>query len=250
MPIQLPGFAGGDRTSIDLPAAQEELLKALIATGKPVVVVLQNGSALAVNYAAEHAAAILEAWYPGEEGGTAIAETLAGQNNPGGRLPITIYHSTEQLPAFDDYRMQGRTYRYFTQQPLFAFGSGLSYTKFSYGDVKTSTTTAGAIEVRGTVTNTGSVAGDEVAEVYLQQPKADLTPRLTLAAFKRVHLAPGESRSLTFALDPRTLSQVDATGARAVLPGTYRVSMGGAQPDTASFGGTTFTVSQKQDLPR
>src|SRR5208337_760061 len=134
MPIKLDGFSGGDRTDIKLPAAQEDLLKALIETGKPVVVVLQNGSALAVNYAAEHAAAILEAWYPGEEGGTAIAETLEGTNNPGGRLPVTFYQSVAQLPPFTNYSVFGLTYRYFSEQPLYPFGYGLSYSTFAYSD--------------------------------------------------------------------------------------------------------------------
>jgi beta-glucosidase len=131
MPIQLEGFSGGDRTAINLPAVQEELLKAVAATGKPVVVVSENGSALALNWASEHAAALLEAWYPGEEGGTAIAETLAGDNSPAGRLPITFSSSLDELPPFDNYAMQGRTYRYFTCKPLFRFGDGLSYTTFA-----------------------------------------------------------------------------------------------------------------------
>ena len=136
MPIHVPGFAGGDRTDIDLPAVQKQLLESLAETGKPLVVVLLNGSALAVNWAQQHAAAILEAWYPGEEGGAAIAETLSGVNNPSGRLPVTFYASTDQLPAFDDYSMNGRTYRYLYTKPLYGFGFGLSYSKFAYSGVK------------------------------------------------------------------------------------------------------------------
>jgi len=136
MPVKLAGFSGGDRTAIDLPAAQEDLLKALGATGKPLIVVLQNGSALAVSWAQQHANAILEAWYPGEEGGTAIAETLAGGNNPSGRLPLTFYSSLSQVPAFEQYSMKGRTYRYFSDKPLYGFGFGLSYTSFAYSDLK------------------------------------------------------------------------------------------------------------------
>ena len=132
MPVKLEGFSGGDRTSIDLPAAQEDLLKALAATGKPLIVILQNGSALAVNWAKEHANAVLEAWYPGEEGGTAIAETLAGDNNPAGRLPLTFYASLKQVPPFTEYSMKGRTFRYFSDKPLYGFGYGLSYTSFEY----------------------------------------------------------------------------------------------------------------------
>src|SRR5262249_14389148 len=136
--VSLPGFKGGDRTSLDLPSEEEDLLRALKETGKPLVIVLMNGSALAVNWAAQNANAILEAWYPGEEGGTAIGETLAGANNPAGRLPVTFYKGVEQLPAFEDYSMKNRTYRYFTGQALYPFGYGLSYSKFQYSDVKVS----------------------------------------------------------------------------------------------------------------
>ena len=138
MPIQVPGFKGGDRTDIGLPEAQQQLLEALAATGKPLVVVLMSGSAVAVNWAQEHAAAVLEAWYPGEEGGTAIAETLAGVNNPSGRLPVTFYASLDQLPPFEDYSMQNRTYRYFQGKPLYGFGYGLSYSTFEYSNLKLS----------------------------------------------------------------------------------------------------------------
>src|SRR5206468_3421951 len=128
MPVDQPGFAGGDRTNLEMPRAEEELLQGLTATGKPLVVVLMNGSALGVNWEKAHANAILEAWYSGEEGGTAIAETLSGKNNPAGRLPVTFYKDTHQLPHFEDYSMKGRTYRYFEGEPLWPFGYGLSYT--------------------------------------------------------------------------------------------------------------------------
>ena len=191
MPVKLEGFSGGDRTSIDLPAVQEDLLKALAATGKPMIVVLQNGSALAVNWAQEHANAILEAWYPGEEGGTAIAETLAGDNNPAGRLPLTFYSSLSQVPKFEDYSMRARTYRYFDGKPLYGFGYGLSYTTFAYSNLKVpSEVKAGdPVADEGAVKNTGSVAGDEVVELYLSQPKAFETPIRVLAGFQRVHLS-------------------------------------------------------------
>ena len=139
MQVSLPGFKGGDRTSIDLPKPEEDLLEAVAATGKPVILVLTNGSALAVNWANEHANAILDAFYPGEEGGTAVADTLSGKNNPAGRLPVTFYKSVDQLPPFEDYAMKGRTYRYFTGTPLYPFGYGLSYTKFSYSDLSVPT---------------------------------------------------------------------------------------------------------------
>src|SRR5258708_26624609 len=138
MKVELPGFKGGDRTSLDLPKEEEDLLEALSATGKPLVVVLLNGSALSVNWAKEHANAILDAWYSGEEGGTAIAQTLAGVNNPAGPLPVTIYRSVEQLPAFEDYSMKNRTYPSVEGQPLFPFGHGLSYSKFPYTNLKLS----------------------------------------------------------------------------------------------------------------
>ena len=136
MRVSIPGFAGGDRTDLNLPASQEALLEAAAATGKPLVVVLTSGSALAANYAAEHAAAVLELWYGGEEAGTAIAETLAGVNNPAGRLPVTFYRSVDQLPPFDNYSMDGRTYRYFKGDALYGFGFGLSYSKFAYSKLK------------------------------------------------------------------------------------------------------------------
>ncbi len=209
MPLKVEGFAGGDRTDIVLPAVQRELLEALAATGKPLVVVMLNGSALAVNWAAQHADAVLEAWYPGQAGAQAIAETLAGKNNPGGRLPMTFYASKDQLPAFDDYTMANRTYRYFKGKPLFGFGYGLSYTSFAYSQAKVSATQLHAGEtltVEADVTNTGKRAGDEVAQLYLIPPSSPASPALALEGFERVHLDAGETRHLRFTLDPRQLS--------------------------------------------
>ncbi|WP_158790171.1 glycoside hydrolase family 3 protein [Granulicella sp. L60] len=254
MPVKLDGFSGGDRTSINLPAVQEDLLKALSATGKPLVVVLQNGSALAVNWAQEHANGILEAWYPGEEGGTAIAETLAGDNNPAGRLPLTFYASLDQVPAFESYSMQGRTYRYFPGKPLYGFGFGLSYTSFSYSGIKvpSAKVTAGQpVLVEGEVKNTGKVAGDEVVELYLTQPRGFETPLRVLAAFTRVHLAPGQSTHVGLTIDPRTLGQVDAKGNRVILPGDYVVSLGGTQPGgPGAVQDARFVVSGTSELPK
>ena len=254
MPVKLEGFSGGDRTAINLPAAQEELLKAVAATGKPLVVVLQNGSALAVNWAAEHAQAVLEAWYPGEEGGTAIAETLAGDNNPAGRLPLTFYSSLSQLPSFEDYSMKGRTYRYFTGKPLYGFGYGLSYATFAYSNVKAPPASVKAgepVAVEADVKNTGSVAGDEVVELYLMQPKADETPLRLLAGFSRVHLTPGQSTHVGFTIDPRSLGQVDAKGNRVIVPGEYSVSIGGTQPgESASVQTAKFTITGTSQLPK
>ena len=254
MPVKLEGFAGGDRTAIALPAAQEDLLKALAATGKPLIVVLQNGSALAVNWAQQHAAAVLEAWYPGEEGGNAIAATLAGDNNPAGRLPLTFYASLDQLPAFDDYTMQHRTYRYFTGKPLYSFGYGLSYTTFAYTPLQTPTTAVNAgepVTLEADVKNSGAVAGDEVAELYLTQPAGFETPHRELAGFQRVHLAPGESRHLRFTLDPRSLGQVNEQGTRVILPGTYTVSLGSTQPGEGVATQTaTFAITGHAELPK
>jgi beta-glucosidase len=254
MPIKLEGFSGGDRTAIDLPAVQEELLKALIATGKPVVVVLENGSALAVNYASEHAGAILEAWYPGEEGGTAIAETLAGDNNPAGRLPITFYSSLSQVPPFDDYAMKNRTYRYLADKPLFAFGYGLSYTTFSYGPIRLASSTVKAgdpIHVEGEVKNTGNIPGDEVVELYLTQPHTDISPRVILAGFTRVHLDPNQSTKVGFDVDPRSLGEVGVDGERIIQPGKYTLSLGGSQPGGLPDPPTAaFTIKGQQKLPK
>ena len=235
MEVSEPGFKGGDRTSIDLPKPEEDLLEALVATGKPVVLVMTNGSALAVNWAKEHANAILDAWYPGEEGGAAVAETLSGKNNPAGRLPVTFYTGVDQLPPFDNYAMQGRTYRYFEGKPLYPFGYGLSYTTFSYSDLKlpTAATAAGQpVSAEVTVTNTGKVAGDEVAQLYLNFPEVKGAPLRALRAFERVHLAPGQSQTLHFALKPRDLSMVSEAGEPIIAPGKYLVAVGGGQPGT------------------
>jgi len=253
MPVHLEGFSGGDRTSINLPTVQEDLLKAVAATGKPLIVVLQNGSALAVNWAAQNANAIFETWYPGEEGGTAIAETLAGDNNPAGRLPLTFYASNDQLPPFEDYSMTHRTYRYFDGKPLYAFGYGLSYTTFAYSHLRLPSTIAAGdyVPVAVTVTNTGSVAGDEVLEVYLTQPRGFETPRRILADFLRVHLAPGQATEAHLNLTPRSIAQVDEKGNRIILPGTYTISLGGSQPSDASSTQTaTFTITGTKELPK
>jgi len=256
MRVNAPGFSGGDRTSIDLPDVQMQMLEAVAKTGKPVVVVLLNGSALAVNWARENARAILEAWYPGQSGGQAIAETLSGNNNPAGRLPITFYTGADQLPAFDDYSMANRTYRYFSGHPLFEFGDGLSYSTFTYSHLRLSAATvhAGApLTVEADVTNTGKRAGDEVAELYLTPPHSDVSPRLNLAGFERVHLAPGATRHLIFHLNPRDLSEVDDKGNRAVTAGQFRISLGGSQPDGVAGSGVAskeFTISGSYPLPK
>jgi beta-glucosidase len=254
MPVKLAGFSGGDRASIDLPATQEDLLKGLATTGKPLIVVLQNGSALAVNWAQQHANAILEAWYPGAEGGTAIAETLAGDNNPAGRLPLTFYSSLSQVPPFEEYSMRGRTYRYLADKPLYGFGFGLSYSTFAYSNLKISSESVKAgdpVTVEADVKNTGAMPGDEVAELYLTQPKAYETPLRVLAGFKRIHLGAGESAHVSLTVDPRSLGQVDEKGIRVIVPGEYTVSLAGAQPQDAASGQTgKFTVLGKAELSK
>ena len=237
MPVDEEGFKGGDRTSLDLPKPEQELLEAVSATGKPVVLVLANGSALAVNWAKEHVNAILESWYAGEEGGAAIAETLSGKNNPAGRLPVTFYTGVEQLPPFEDYSMNGRTYRYFKGKPLYPFGYGLSYTTFSYNDLKLSKDSIKAgdpLTVEVTMTNTGKRDGDEVAQVYLSFPNVAGAPLRALRAFKRIYLKAGEAQKLRFELKERDLSMVNDAGEPLIAEGQYSVSVGGGQPDTGS----------------
>ncbi|HUD30761.1 MAG TPA: glycoside hydrolase family 3 C-terminal domain-containing protein [Novosphingobium sp.] len=241
MRVNAPGFANGDRTSLDLPAPQEQLLRQLHAAGKPVVLVLMSGSAMSVNWAQDNLPAIVEAWYPGGVGGRAVADLIAGDFSPAGRLPVTFYASADQLPAFGDYAMKGRTYRYFAGKPLYPFGFGLSYTRFAYATPKAAgrVATGGSLEVATRVTNAGKRAGDEVVQLYLRHDAAPGTtgPRHALQGFTRVHLQPGESREVRFTLDARALSSVDAGGGRAVQPGEVSVWVGGGQPDTGAPGG-------------
>jgi beta-glucosidase len=253
MRIRIPGFDGGDRTSIDLPAPQQKLLEVLAATGKPLVVVLQSGSAVALNWASQHANAILEAWYPGVDGGTAIARTLAGLNNPAGRLPVTFYASLDGLPAFTDYSFKNRTYRYFTGKPLWGFGYGLSYSGFKYGEVKLSADSLKAgdpLTATVTVTNASQTAGDEVVEVYLKTPQAD-GPIHSLVGFERVSIPAGGSKDVSIVIDPRTMSSVDDAGNRSILAGKYSLALGGAQPqETDAKSEASFTVTGTMALPK
>jgi beta-glucosidase len=237
MPIDQPGFIGGDRTSLDMPRPEEELVQAVAASHKPLVVVLMNGSALGVNWEKAHANAILEAWYPGEEGGAAIAATLSGKNNPAGRLPVTFYKDVRQLPSFEDYSMKGRTYRYFEGEPLWPFGYGLSYTAFKYSGLSLPGATVNAgepVNVAVTVTNIGKLAGDEVVQLYLRFPQMSGAPRRALRGFQRVHLSPGASQKVEFHLQSRDLSMVTEAGDIIVAQGKYTVSVGGGQPDTGA----------------
>ena len=230
MPVKIPGFEGGDRTSLDLPAPQQALLEAIAGSGKPLVVVLLNGSALGIHWAQQHANAILEAWYPGEEGGTAIADTLAGDNNPSGRLPVTFYKSVADLPPFTDYSMHGRTYRYFKGEALYRFGDGLSYSRFVYRGIGPGTL---SVEVE----NTSDRDGDDVVQVYMrpQQPTPDFAPIRKLVAFQRIHLRAHEKKEVHFALDDAELSGVTEQGQRVRLTAVH-FDIGGHQPGAGTIG--------------
>jgi beta-glucosidase len=198
------------------------------------VVVLLNGSALSVNWAGENVPAILEAWYPGEEGGSAIADVLFGDYNPGGRLPVTFYKSVDQLPPFEDYNMRGRTYRYFKGDPLYPFGFGLSYTSFKYENLKLSAKSIKAgegVKVSVDVRNAGDRAGDEVVQLYVTDVVASVpTPIRSLAGIKRIFLKPGEKQTVSFTLGAERMTVIDNKGKRVVEPGEFTVSVGGKQP--------------------
>jgi beta-glucosidase len=235
MAIKVEGFSGGDKTSLDLPADQRRLLEQAKALGKPLVVVLMNGSAIDLSWAKDNASAILEAWYPGQSGGLAVANVLAGKSDPGGRLPLTFYRSLADLPAFDDYSMKGRTYRYYTGTPVYPFGAGLSYTSFSYAPVRIAPVKGApenGVVVTTEVANTGGREGDEVVQLYLTPPGFEGAPRLALRGFQRVSLKPGERRQVSFRLSPRDLSFVTRDGIRQLTPGQYGVSVGSGQPGT------------------
>ncbi len=228
----------GDRSYLDLPGEQGHLLEAIHATGTPVVVVLVNGSAVAINFANEHVSAILEAWYPGQAGGAAVADVLFGDANPGGRLPVTFYRSVMDLPPFEDYRMnhmQGRTYRYFTGQPLFPFGFGLSYTTFAYSNLEIHPESVEAgkpVAVSVQVKNTGQLRGEEVVQLYLQDEAASYpVPRLQLVGFRRIPLDPGEMQVVDFTVTAEQMALVDDHGQWLVEPGVFRLWAGGCQPD-------------------
>jgi beta-glucosidase len=244
MKIKLEGFSGGDRTNLNLPAVQEELLEAVLVTGKPVVVVLENGGALAVNKAQAGADAVLLAGYGGQQGGNAVADVLFGDYNPAGRLPVTYYKSVDQLPPFEDYDMKERTYRFFTGEPLYPFGYGLSYTTFAYSNlVLAGEATAGEpVSVRVTVSNTGRRSGEEVVELYLTDEKAS-TPRPVrqLEGFSRIMLKPGESREAEFTLQPRQFSIINNEGRRVIEPGYFTISVGGKQPGFKGYSDASTT---------
>jgi beta-glucosidase len=232
MKVPVEGFSGGDRVALGIPRAQEDLMKAVAATRKPVVLVLLNGSAVAVNWAADHIPAIVEAWYPGQAGGAALADVLFGDYNPAGRLPVTFYKSADQLPPFSDYSMKGRTYRYFTGEPLFPFGYGLSYTTFDYHNfgVPERANAGDTIRVSVEVENTGTVAGEEVVELYISRVGATQAwPIRSLEAFRRVALLAKEKKTVQFVIQPRQFAHVTADGSKMVEPGVFEISVGGDQ---------------------
>jgi beta-glucosidase len=231
-----PGVTSlGDRTTLDLPPIQDEFIQAIHETGTPIIMVLINGSAISINWANEHIPAILEAWYPGQAGGTAIAEALFGLTNPGGRLPVTFYRSAADLPAFDDYNMENRTYRYFTGQPLYPFGFGLSYTTFTYRNLQIEPAQiepGSPVSIQVEVENTGQHPGDEVVQLYLKDVEASQPiPRIQLQGFTRIRLAPGEKQTVPFHLTARQMSFADESGKWVLEPGKFKVWVGGQQPN-------------------
>ena len=254
MPVKVEGFSGGDKTSLDLPAEQRALLRQAKALGKPLIVVTMNGSPINLAWEKENASAILEAWYPGQSGGLAIANVLSGKTNPAGRLPLTFYRSLDDLPPFDDYRMKGRTYRYYAGTPVFPFGHGLSYTSFAYAPLALQPAPGGArngLRVTTEVRNSGQRAGDEVVQLYLNFPDVPGVPRVALRGLRRVTLQPGERRSVSFDLSPRDLSAVTGDGVRQVMAGTYKVSVGSGQPDTGvPTQSASFAAEQSAPLPK
>ena len=233
MKVKVDGFSGGDRVHTKLPKTQSNLIKKIQALGKPTVLVLLNGSALSINWENDNIPAIIEAWYPGQAGGTAIADVIFGDYNPSGRLPVTFYKDINDIPPFSDYDMKGKTYRYFEGEPLYEFGYGLSYATFVYDKMQIpENMVAGEdLNVKIEVENTSDIRGEEVIQVYIQNPSADeYNPHKTLAAFGRERFAPGEKKTLTFKINKEQFSSVDPSGEKVIVPGTYEISIGGAQP--------------------
>jgi beta-glucosidase len=233
MRVNLEGFTGGDRIRIDLPDVQQQLIKDIYALGKPVILVLLNGSALAINWENDNIPAIIETWYGGQAAGSALADVIFGDYNPGGRLPVTFYKSVSDLPDFKDYKMDNRTYRYFKGEALYPFGFGLSYTTFRYSKLKVAKTyTSGdTVMVSVNVKNTGKIAGDEVVQLYLSDLSATVpVPIKALKGFKRVNLNPGQTKTVTFKMDPEAFSVIDEQNKRVIKPGIFEISVGGYQP--------------------
>ena len=253
MPVRIEGFAGGDRTSLDLPKVQQQLMEKVVAAakGKPVVLVLLNGSPLTLGWADQNVPAIVEAWYGGQAAGTAVGEVLFGDVSPAGRLPLTFYRSLDQLPPFDDYAMKGRTYRYFTGKPLYPFGHGLSYSRFEYAKlaVPKKAAVGAPVAVSVEVRNAGAVAADEVVQLYVTDVEASgEVPLRALKGFQRVSLKPGEKRVVRFSLDDRALSLVGKDGQRVVEPGRFTIAVGGKQPGLSGTADAATTMVLTADL--
>lgn len=233
MRVDIDGFRGGDRTKLDLPAAQQELIRDIHQLGKPVVLIVMSGSAVALNWEDENIPAILQAWYPGQEAGRTVADALFGDYNPGGRLPVTFYKSVNDLPPFDQYEITTQTYRYFPGEPLYPFGYGLSYTSFEYDNLEhASEYNAGdTVKVKSTVTNTGQMAGDEVVQLYVSREEAPVRTAIReLKGFKRIHLQPGESAEVEFTLPSDAFAYIDENNQKTTAPGNFTISIGGGQP--------------------
>jgi len=238
MKVKVEGFSGGDRLDIKLPSTQTELMKEIVKLGKPTVLVLLNGSAIAFNWENENIPAILESWYPGQAGGTAIADVLFGDYNPAGRLPLTFYKSIDQIPAFDDYNMTGKTYRYFKKEPLYEFGYGLSYTTFEYSikQAPVEIKTGDSVKLIVKVKNTGMVDGDEVVQLYVSLPDSKYpVPIRSLQGFRRIHLKAGETKEINFSVTPDQMSAFDNNSVAQVQTGNLVISIGGKQPDKLSL---------------
>ena len=229
---------GGDRVRIGLPEKQQKMLEEVVATGKPVILVLTGGSPIELSWAKKHCAAILMVWYPGEAGGEAAADVIFGDYNPAGRLPLTFIKSLDDIPEFTDYRMKGRTYRFMRKKPLYHFGYGLSYTTFKYSKLKVD-----GLKVSVDLKNSGTCDGDEVVQVYITDSPAKVpTPIKQLVAFKRVHVKAGQTKNVTFSIKRKDLSAYDTKGNPFVAPGDYTISVGGGQPDDAASGAVMGTV--------
>ena len=231
-------YASGDKQHLNLPGAQQELLEAIYRTGKPVILVLLAGSALAVTWADENIPAIIQAWYPGALGGTAIASLIFGEYSPSGKLPVTFYRSTAQLPDFGDYSMKNRTYRYLQTEALYPFGYGLSYTKFEYHSLKLSKERlkpGESLECSVKVKNTGSRESGETVQLYLKDLEASVEiPNWQLQGFRKIQLLAGEEKEVCFQVTPRQMALINDDGRRVLEPGTFSIYLGGSQPDERS----------------
>ncbi len=248
MSVKIDGFSGGDRMKLSLPAAQLDLMKKIKAVGKPMVLVLLNGSAVAINWESENIPAILESWYGGQAAGTAIADILFGDYNPAGRLPVTFYKSVDQLPDFEDYDMKGHTYRFFEGDPLYGFGYGLSYTHFTYShlDVPESASFKGPFDVSVQVTNDGKMAGDEVVQLYIKDMEASVpVPRVALKGISRISLKPGETKTVSFTVTSDMLTVFSDEGCAFNEPGMFEISIGGKQPYQKGYDAQTTQVVSK-----